>query len=389
MVGDRLLAVQIEALFLSPFPRPLRFHCHFGYFQQSRDLFTALKQTAQIIEAGFRRIVLDTKRKSDENSISDQSTSADLVRFGKEKWTMTVYDGVMALVVFFTTLHGFWKGATWQIAPIMSLVLGYMVAMPMSVTTAHWFGDPPQNRLFALVTIYIGVSLVVYLLVRSFRDGIEKAKLTEFDRHLGALLGALKGILLTLSTTVILLIYSATAREIILKSESRTIAAKIINAVYPILPQAMHKLLSPYLHQLDGELPLDLHETDPEGFLNSTTLPSRGSPLTPTSNARRAPFEVQDYSHEPPRRSRPLVDEDGYGPPTQPARRPAPRSDNRGYQDDSGYDSVNRNTRRIQTDHPSVPNPPARRRVIVPTPTAQDDDPFHTGNPDRYESTRR
>ena len=59
---------------------------------------------------------------------------------------ITVYDGVMALIVFFTMVHGFWKGATWQIAPIMSLVLGYMIAMPMSVTTAHYFGDPPQNR---------------------------------------------------------------------------------------------------------------------------------------------------------------------------------------------------------------------------------------------------
>ena len=88
---------------------------------------------------------------------------------------VTAYDGVMLLVVFFTTIHGFWKGATWQIAPIMSLVLGYMVAMPMSVTAAHYFGEPPQNRLFALVTIYIGVSLVVYLLVRSFRAGIDKA----------------------------------------------------------------------------------------------------------------------------------------------------------------------------------------------------------------------
>src|SRR5580693_4515957 len=108
---------------------------------------------------------------------------------------VTMYDGVMALVVIFATIHGYWKGATWQIAPIMSLVLGYMIAMPMSVTTAHYFGDPPQNRLYALVSIYIGVSLIVYLMVRSFRAGIDKAKLTEFDKHIGALLGLVKGLL--------------------------------------------------------------------------------------------------------------------------------------------------------------------------------------------------
>ena len=305
---------------------------------------------------------------------------------------VTAYDGVMALIVFFTTIHGFWKGATWQIAPIMSLVLGYMVAMPMSVTTAHWFGEPPQNRLFALVTIYIGVSLVVYLMVRSFRDGIDKAKLTEFDRHLGALLGALKGILLTLSITVVLLIYSTMARDIILKSESSTIAAKIINAVYPILPQAMHQLLRPYLHQLDGELPLDLHDSDSETLLNNTTLPKRGSPLTPTnSRARRVP--IDDFAPEPTRRSRRVFneeyDDDGRAP-ARPPRRSSTQPDERDPQN-WRHDSATRSNRRDPTEDRDVPVAPVlpKRRTPVPIPTAEDDDPFHQGNPDRYAQPRR
>ena len=286
---------------------------------------------------------------------------------------VTVYDGVMALIVFFTTIHGFWKGATWQIAPIMSLVLGYMIAMPMSVTMAHYFGDPPQNRLFALVTIYIAVSMVVYLLVRSFREGIEKARLTELDRHLGALLGALKGVLLTLSITVILIIYSTVARELILKSESSTIAAKIINAVYPILPKAMHQILRPYLKQLDNELPLDLNVED-DSQLNNTILPERRTSLTPTNaSTSRAAFDesLPDTGFRDDQ-----DDGDDYGlPPARTPRRtivPVEEYDSR-----TVREAASRSDRRYTTQNDSEYEDRRRpsQRPFVPTP-GDEDDPF-------------
>lgn len=304
--------------------------------------------------------------------------------------SVTVYDGVMALIVFFTTVHGFWKGATWQIAPIMSLVLGYMVAMPMSVTTAQYFGPPPQNRLFALVSIYIATSLVVYLMVRSFREGIEKAKLTEFDRHLGALLGALKGILLTLSITVILLIYSTSAREIILKSESRTIAAKIINAVYPILPRAMHQILTPYLRKLDGELPLDLSDQDSQNLLNNDTLPERRSPLTPTNSSVYR--NADDFSSDTGRDSLESTEEgDDYGRPAArpPRRTPTPSESDPRF--DNRRDSASRYDRRTpgydSSDYDEPVQP--RQRAGVPSPAGEDDDPFVPSNPNRYAPNRR
>ena len=299
---------------------------------------------------------------------------------------VTAYDGVMALIVLFATVHGYWKGATWQIAPIMSLVLGYMVAMPMSVTTAHYFGDPPQNRLFALVTIYIGVSLVVYFLVRSFREGIEKAKLTELDRHLGALLGALKGILLTLAITVILLIYSSMARDLILKSESSSIAAKIINAVYPILPKAMHDILSPYLQQLNRELPLNLNYSDNDGQINNTILPEKRWPLTPTNtSARRTSF---DQFAPDPRRSLISDDEDddqGY-PAAQPPRRlTAPPLDDVDRRVNRRQDSASRVEPSYSSDDRSDYRDPQRpsRRALVPIPD-EEDDPFVPSNRNRY-----
>lgn len=304
---------------------------------------------------------------------------------------LTVYDGVMALIVFFTTVHGFWKGAAWQIAPIMSLVLGYMIAMPMSVTTAQYFGDPPHNRLFALVTIYIGVALVVYLLVRSFRAGIEKAKLTEFDRHIGAMLGLLKGVLLTLAITVILLISSPMSRDLILKSESSSIAAKIINAVYPILPHAMHVILNPYLKRLGTELPLDIHDDHVDDGTSNNLLPDygNGTTLTPTNRAtarqQRADYETQAVRRHPHMEID--DDDDDALPPAPPPRQRSRSIEDRGPQADRRVNS-SANVNRRTFDDTRDESESTSRPTLIPTP-ADDDDPFRPRSSERISRPRR
>ena len=282
---------------------------------------------------------------------------------------MTIYDGVMALIVIFTVVHGFWRGAAWQIAPIVSLVAGYMIAMPMSVTAAHWFGQPPLNRLFALVSIYILVSLTVYLFFRSFREGVEKAKLTEFDRHLGAILGGLKGVLVTLSATCILLIYIPPSREIILKSESSSIAAKLISTIYPVLPHAMHVLLEPYLHKLGDQLHIDLqdpHEGE-EGFERPATS-ARRAPRTPPKRTR----DDSEFQLEP------TPQDDGFEQPIQRSRpnsrTPTPLED----------DQFTTPTRR--DDYPSREpvTAPTTSRPKRPVPrSAEEDDPFEEADPNK------
>lgn len=292
---------------------------------------------------------------------------------------MTIYDGVMALIVVYTVIHGFWRGAAWQIAPIVSLVAGYMIAMPMSVTAAHWFGQPPLNRLFALVTIYLLVSLTVYLFFRSFREGVEKAQLTEFDRHLGAILGGVKGVIVTLSATCILLIYVPPSRETILKSESSSIASKLISTIYPVLPHAMHVLLEPYLHKLGDQLQIDFqdpHEGD-DGFERATTSVRRQPQKAPTTQPKRA-RDDSEFLLEP------TTPDDGFEQPIQRSRQtprtPTPRDD----------DEFTTPARR--DDYPSREpvNPPTTSRPKRPIQrSAEEDDPFEAADPDKAASKFR
>lgn len=281
---------------------------------------------------------------------------------------MTVYDGVMALIVLYTVVHGYFRGAAWQVAPIMSLVLGYMVAMPMSVTMAHYFGPPPLNRLFALVSIYILVSITVYLLVRSFREGVDKAKLTEVDRHLGAILGGIKGVLVTLVATCLLLIYFPQMRQTILQSESSSIAAKIISQIYPILPKAMHTILDPYLKKLDEQLPIELDDND--GFEGSSK-PSPSSKPAPKPAPGPAPTAppLSPSSSDFPFSLTPTAQSPDFAPPSSTARR-----------------QMRSSPEPLETEEPPVQPQPRRRPVVK---SAMEDDPFEAADPDRAFSPPR
>jgi uncharacterized membrane protein required for colicin V production len=292
---------------------------------------------------------------------------------------MTVYDGVMAMIVLYTVVHGYFRGAAWQIAPILSLVLGYMVAMPMSVTMAQYFGPPPLNRLFALVSIYILVSITVYLLVRSFRDGVDKAKLTEVDRHLGAIMGGVKGVLVTLVATCMLIIYFPQMRDVILKSESSTIAAKMISQIYPLLPKAMHTILNPYLQKLDEQLPIEYNAND--GFQS-------GANPVPRSNRMPAIPATRDDSplfltptNTAPEYTPSRAPE--YAPPTAPVtRQPL------GFPDEPPLDFTDE--RSLPKSEPlQQPQPQPRRRPVVRAAQVPEDDPFEAADPDRALSPPR
>jgi uncharacterized membrane protein required for colicin V production len=207
---------------------------------------------------------------------------------------MTMYDALMLLIVVVCFFQGAWRGMVWQIAPVASLIGGYLVAYPMSATVAEYFGNPPLNRLWAMLVIYLAVSMAVYLMVRSIRESLERMKLVEFDRHLGALLGGLKGVLFTLALTIGLISISAQAREIILKSESSTIAARIMTVVSPILPTALNDLVRPYVEKLHEHVPA----TDEFG----TPLPQQPTRSRSLAKPKRFLEEIPDVLIPPTRR---------------------------------------------------------------------------------------
>src|SRR4051812_26726740 len=96
------------------------------------------------------------------------------------------FDVLILGTLLVTTIRGAMKGVVWQLAAIASLVLCFVFAQSGSLAIAPMIPlKAPANRWTAMFIIYLISSLVAFGAARFLRDGIEKAKFTEYDKHLG------------------------------------------------------------------------------------------------------------------------------------------------------------------------------------------------------------
>jgi membrane protein required for colicin V production len=78
--------------------------------------------------------------------------------------------------------------------------------------------------------------------------------LKDFDRQIGGLFGAAKGVLLCVAITFFAVSLSEPARAMVLKSRSGYYIALLIDRADPIMPKEIHDVLGPYLRKLEERL---------------------------------------------------------------------------------------------------------------------------------------
>jgi membrane protein required for colicin V production len=198
---------------------------------------------------------------------------------------MQVYDLIMLIVLVGATLIGFRKGFAWQVASLASIGVSYVVAMRFRDQLAPSMPyDEPWNKFLAMLVLYLGTSLVIWLLFRMVSGFIDQAKLSEFDRQLGGLLGAAKGVALCVIITLFAVsLLSEEQRRTVIDSKSGYYIASLLHKSRRLIPEELHELLDPYLHQLDERLtPAERERLDQQPW----TLP--GASATPISAANGA-----------------------------------------------------------------------------------------------------
>jgi len=164
---------------------------------------------------------------------------------------MEPYDLIMLAIAVGATLFGFMKGFAWQVASLASLVVSYFCALKFADQLAPLISDNPQwNKYAAMLVIYAGTSLAVWMLFRMVSQTIDRVKLREFDRQMGGLVGLGKGVLLCTVFTFFAVTLSEQSRGAVLRSKSGVYIAQFLHAADPIMPPELKKLLDPYIEKL-------------------------------------------------------------------------------------------------------------------------------------------
>ena len=162
------------------------------------------------------------------------------------------YDYLVLAILAYTTIRGAMKGIVWQLAAIGALIACFAFAEPLSLSVAPYISvDPPLNRWIAMLAIYLVFGFVTFAIARRLRSLIEKFRFVEYDRHMGAIFGFVKGVVICLVLTFFVVTLSASMRKDVLGSYSGHVAALIMDRLHPVMPKELHDVLEPYIHQLD------------------------------------------------------------------------------------------------------------------------------------------
>ncbi|MEM8910139.1 MAG: CvpA family protein [Planctomycetota bacterium] len=171
----------------------------------------------------------------------------------REIHRLQTYDILMLIVLIVAMGLGAIKGFAWQLASIASIVVSYTVAYkyrePFS-QNIQW--EPPWKGFLAMLILYVGTSLVIWLLFRMIGGVIDRMRLKEFDRQIGALFGLLKGgLACTLITLFAITLLGDQARAAIVGSRSGNWIARVLDQTDIVMPPELHGVVQPVLDRFE------------------------------------------------------------------------------------------------------------------------------------------
>lgn len=201
---------------------------------------------------------------------------------------MQIYDVLMLIVLAGALLFGVWKGMAWQVASLASVLVSTAVAVHSSPAIAPWFGSQaPWNRFCAMAVLYVIIGGAIWILFRLVSNVIDRVKLKEFDRQLGATFGLAKGVLYCVVITFFAVTLNESSRQVVLASQSGKLISRGIRNANPILPEDVRKYLGEYIDQLDKGLNTPPQNPNPQNPSppNNPVNPNQPSPPTADPSA--------------------------------------------------------------------------------------------------------
>jgi membrane protein required for colicin V production len=246
---------------------------------------------------------------------------------------MELYDLLMIAVLIAATLFGAWKGLVWQLAYLAAVIASYFVALRFrEQVSVHVHAAPPWNVFVAMLVLFVSTSLAIWVLFRMVSKFIDRMRLKEFDRQLGAIFGFAKGLLLCVIITLFAVtLLGDNQRQMIVRSKSGLYIARLLDKSSAVMPREIHEVLAPYINTLDRQL----HPS--EGSQFDGPLPQSADNRLPGGVASPidAAQEVWQSLSERRTASAPTYGSSAYGSPTTSApassRFETPASETPGY----------------------------------------------------------
>ena len=167
---------------------------------------------------------------------------------------MPIFDTIVLLIILICAFSGWRKGLASQIASIVSLAASCFVATNYPGFLASKIDAvPPWNNYAAMLILFLGTSIIIWLIFRRINSTIDEMKLGDFDHQLGAIFGGAKGFILASLVTLFAIgfLNESTRASIINQSKSGAIIATFLHRVRPYVPARALTYTAPFFDRLD------------------------------------------------------------------------------------------------------------------------------------------
>lgn len=209
---------------------------------------------------------------------------------------MSIYDIVMLVVFGGAIWFGYWKGLAWQVASVAAIVVSYIVSVNFREPVSQFIqAGEPWNKIGAMLILFLGTSLLIWTLYASVAKSIKKMELKGFDRQAGAMLGAVKGVLLCMVITMFAVsLLGPQAHQAIHSSKSGPYIEKGIWQVSAIVPAELAAYVDPHLEKYKNAAGGIAPTSDPNGFFGGNAYPIGQTP-SPNNPNQLPPSNAPAY----------------------------------------------------------------------------------------------
>ena len=184
------------------------------------------------------------------------------------------YDILVVCILLFFLVRGASRGLVWQLAGILGILLCITFAGTASKVIGPHINLPqPTNQWAVMFITYLLASLVAFGFARTLNGWIEKMEMKEYNRHLGAVFGLLKGALLVLIMTFMIVTFSEKSRNSLKDSHSAHIAARMIHQIEPLIPDKLNAAVGKYIQMFDAT-GFVAHDPNAEAGVGEEVLPA-------------------------------------------------------------------------------------------------------------------
>jgi len=152
-----------------------------------------------------------------------------------------IVDIVVLAVLLYCAVKGASRGLLSQLAWVVALLLCFKFSGSLAPAIEPMIGvAPPLKQWIAMLVVYVGLCGVSFVAAGMLSSWMEKARVIDFDKHLGGVLGLLKGVIICMTGLFFAITMSEPMRLIVSKTYSGLATAHLLNLsqhVIPMLPE--------------------------------------------------------------------------------------------------------------------------------------------------------